>query len=66
VLDHGFHPTPQGTRFTVCPSAQIEILDLLELNHYCYAEEVAAGLHAKKRPVRSKRLGGAALFDAEA
>ncbi|WP_159083167.1 type IIL restriction-modification enzyme MmeI [Streptomyces sp. P3] len=33
-LAHDFYPNRQGTRFTVAPSAQIEILDrLLELNH---------------------------------
>jgi hypothetical protein len=34
VLDHGFHPTPQGVRFTVSQNAQTELLDrLLEENH---------------------------------
>ena len=48
-LDHGFHDTPQGLRFTLGPSARVEVLDrLLELNHQRYAEEVAAGLHEKK------------------
>jgi len=47
-LDHQFWVTPQGRRFTVGPAAKDEILDrLLELNHARYAEEVAAGLHAK-------------------
>ncbi|MEC3994884.1 type IIL restriction-modification enzyme MmeI [Actinacidiphila sp. DG2A-62] len=33
-LNHGFHPTRQGIRYTVDPVMQIEILDrLLELNH---------------------------------
>jgi hypothetical protein len=45
-LDHGFHETRQGTRYTVGPAARQEILDrLLELNHERYAAEVAAGLH---------------------
>jgi Eco57I restriction-modification methylase/MmeI, target recognition domain len=49
-LDHGFHETRQGTRYTVGPEARQEILDrLLELNHERYAVEVAAGLHDKKR-----------------
>jgi hypothetical protein len=33
-LDHGFHLTPQGIRFTVSPAVQTELLDrLLEENH---------------------------------
>lgn len=45
---HGFYETAQGRRFTVSPAARDEILDrLLELNHARYAEEEAAGLHAK-------------------
>jgi hypothetical protein len=48
-LDHGFHETRQGVRYTVGPIVRQEILDrLLELNHERYAEEVAAGLHGKK------------------
>jgi hypothetical protein len=67
-LDHGFHETSQGVRYTVGSSARTEILDLLlELNHQRYAEEVAAGLHdkgkAKKVGKRSKALASAALFD---
>jgi hypothetical protein len=50
-LDHGFHETSQGVRYTVGSVARTEILDrLLELNHLRYAEEVAAGLHDKKKP----------------
>jgi hypothetical protein len=49
-LDHGFHKTRLGTRFTVGPAARQEILDrLLELNHERYAAELSAGLHDKKR-----------------
>lgn len=49
-LDHGFHETRQGVRFTVGPAARQEILDrMLELNHDRYAAEVMAGLHAKKK-----------------
>ncbi len=48
-LDHGFHDTAWGTRFTIGPSARVEVLDrLLELNHERYAEEVSRGLHNKK------------------
>ena len=49
TLDHGFHETRQGIRYTIAPVPRQEILDrLLELNHARYAEEVKAGLHAKK------------------
>ena len=27
-LDHGFHPTDQGVRFTLGPAARVEVLDL--------------------------------------
>ncbi|MFI1648614.1 Eco57I restriction-modification methylase domain-containing protein [Streptomyces avidinii] len=48
-LDHGFHETRQGTRYTVGPVVRQEILDrLLEENQRRYAAEVAAGLHDKK------------------
>ena len=49
-LDHGFHPAGRDLRYTIGPGAQREILDrLLELNHERYAEEVAKGLHDKKK-----------------
>jgi hypothetical protein len=49
-LDHDFHETRQGIRYTVGPVARQEILDrLLELNHERYAAEVAAGLHKGKK-----------------
>jgi hypothetical protein len=42
-LDHGFHDTRQGVRFTVGPTARQEILDrLLELNHQRADAEQAA------------------------
>jgi hypothetical protein len=45
-LDHGFHDTRQGVRYTVGPAARQEILArLLELNHERYVAEVAAGQH---------------------
>jgi hypothetical protein len=54
-LDHGFHETKQGVRFTISEPARREVLQrLLKLNHERYAEEVKQGLHdkkaAKKRP----------------
>ena len=44
-LNHGFHETPQGMRFTLPDSARREILKrLLDVNHKRHAEEVARGL----------------------
>jgi hypothetical protein len=55
-LDHGFHDTPQGRRFTVGPAARTEVVErLLELNHERYAEEVAAGLHERKKSGKASR-----------
>ncbi len=49
-LGHDFHTTKQGIRFTISEMARREVLDrLLELNHQRYAEEVAQGLHDKKK-----------------
>jgi len=49
-LNHGFHNTKQGLRFTISETARREVLDrLLALNHQRYAEEVAQGLHDKKK-----------------
>jgi hypothetical protein len=62
-LDHGFHDTRQGTRYTIGPVVRQEILDrLLELNHDRYAAEVKAGLHKprKKRPTADD--GAMSLF----
>lgn len=54
-LDHGFHPVGRETRYTIGPAAQREILDsLLELNHERHADEVAQGLHEKKRRTRTR------------
>ncbi|MFJ2826415.1 Eco57I restriction-modification methylase domain-containing protein [Streptomyces sp. NPDC087263] len=48
-LDHGFHDTRQGLRYTVGPVVRQEILDrLLEENQRRYQVEVDAGLHDKK------------------
>ncbi|GAA1190188.1 BREX-1 system adenine-specific DNA-methyltransferase PglX [Prauserella alba] len=59
-LDHGFHPVVRQARYTIGPAAQREILDsLLELNHERYAEEVAQGLHDKKK---SKKAEEETLF----
>ena len=53
-LDHGFHDTRQGPRYTIGAAVRQEILDrLLELNHERYAAEVKAGLHAKRSRKRA-------------
>ncbi|MDX3730867.1 hypothetical protein PV748_28690 [Streptomyces caniscabiei] len=45
-LDHGFHETGQGTRYTIGLLARTEIIDRLrQLNHQAYADEVHLGLH---------------------
>ncbi len=55
-LDHDFHQTKQGLRFTISDTARREVLDrLLQLNHERYKEEVAQGLHDKGR---KKAKGG--------
>jgi hypothetical protein len=49
-LGHDFHTTKQGIRFTISETVRREVLDrLLELNHQRYTEEVAQGLHDKKK-----------------
>ncbi|MBE9141513.1 hypothetical protein IQ254_30725 [Nodosilinea sp. LEGE 07088] len=49
-LNHDFHATKQGLRFTISEEARREVLDrLLALNHQRYAAEVAQGLHDKKK-----------------
>ena len=41
-LDHGFHETKQGVRYTISEAARLKILDrLLALNHERHAEEEA-------------------------
>jgi hypothetical protein len=57
-LDHGFHETKQGMRYTISEAARRELLDrLLTLNHERYAAEVAAGLHDKGKG-KGKGKGG--------
>jgi len=54
-LEHGFHETKQGVRFTVSDRARVEILDrLLELNHARHAVEVAEEEERKRLNVKSK------------
>jgi len=55
-LGHGFHETKQDTRFTISEPARREVLArLLKLNHERYAEEVAQGLHDKKKGKAGKK-----------
>jgi hypothetical protein len=62
-LDHGFHDTRQGPRYTIGPVVRQEILDrLLELNHERYAAEVKAGLHDKRTRKRSTQASETTLF----
>jgi len=75
-LDHGFHETKQGVRFTISELARREVLQrLLKLNRQRYAEEVEQGLHGKKgaakkaapknkAPIKSAKQE-ATLFDEE-
>lgn len=52
-LDHGFDRVGRGTCYIIGPAAQRKILNsLLELNHERYADEVAQGLHGKKKGKR--------------
>lgn len=59
-LDHGFHETKQGTRYTISDPARREVLDrLLALNHERHAEEVVDGLvDASGKPLKSKSKSG--------
>ncbi len=59
-LRHDFYevdylPENDRVRYTIHPEARKEVLKrLLQLNHERYAEEVAAGLHDKKKPTKKK------------
>ena len=62
-LDHGFHDTRQGSRYTIGAAVRQEILDrLLELNHERYAAEVKVGLHDKRGRKRSTQASDTTLF----
>ena len=60
VLDHDFHELPylpenDRVRFTISELARLEVLDrLADLNRQRYEEEVARGLHRKKRGKKAK------------
>jgi hypothetical protein len=54
-FNHDFYETFQGIRYTISEPARLEVLQrLLKLNHKRYAEEVAQGLHDKKKPTTKK------------
>ncbi len=61
TLDHSFHETAQGLRYTISAAARRAVLGrLLALNHERYAAEVAAGLHGKKgsrQDAKAQRAG---------
>ncbi len=58
-LDHGFHDTRIGRRYTIGEAAREEIVDrLLELNHERYADEVKRGLHQPKKATKAKKKAG--------
>jgi len=49
-MDHDFHETRQGIRYTFSPATRTELLDrLLELNHQRAAAEAAAGVTRQRR-----------------
>jgi hypothetical protein len=64
-LGHGFHRTPQGTRFAIGLQARVDVLDkLLALNFYRYDQEVKRGLHnTKKARVKASSAGVPYLDD---
>jgi len=54
-LDHDFHKTKQGIRYTISETARHQVLDRLQaLNHQRHAEEEAERL-AQRNPVQAKR-----------
>lgn len=65
-LDHGFHDVPylpenDRVRFTIAEPARIEVLRrLATLNRQRYEEEVAQGLHGKKKPAAKQHASKAA------
>jgi hypothetical protein len=55
-MDHDFHDTRQGVRYTLGPATRTELLDrLLELNHERAAAEAAAGLTRQRRGGKQRR-----------
>lgn len=55
-LEHGFHETKQGLRFTISEMARSKVLQrLLILNHERHEEEAKQGLHTKKTKRQTAR-----------
>ncbi|WP_228543470.1 Eco57I restriction-modification methylase domain-containing protein [Micromonospora sp. S-DT3-3-22] len=51
TLGHGFHQTRQGTRFTIAPTVQVDVLDLLlELNHQRHEQEKPQQAATRRKP----------------
>ncbi|MEU8053724.1 Eco57I restriction-modification methylase domain-containing protein [Micromonospora haikouensis] len=51
TLGHAFHQTRQGTRFTIAPTVQVDVLDLLlELNHQRHAQEKPQQPTTRRQP----------------
>jgi DNA-binding GntR family transcriptional regulator len=64
-LDHGFHETAQGVRFTISEPARREVLNrLLQLNHRRHTEEVASGVAASKGRHNKRNSGQMELVEA--
>jgi hypothetical protein len=57
-LEHGFHKTRQGIRFTISSSARSKVLNnLLELNHRLHAEEKAEEMLLGKQTKTTGKRG---------
>ncbi len=55
-LDHGFHPTKQGIRYTISEAARRNVLDrLLALNHERYAAEQSAAAAAPRPKAKGRK-----------
>ncbi|MFE4748744.1 Eco57I restriction-modification methylase domain-containing protein [Streptomyces mirabilis] len=66
-LDHGFHETDQGVRYTIGLLARTEIIDRLrQLNHQAYADEVHLGLHKESEKKAREKHPDLPLPSAEA
>ncbi|SCE63463.1 Methyltransferase domain-containing protein [Micromonospora haikouensis] len=56
TLGHGFHRTRQGVRFTIDPTAQVELLDLLlDLNHQRHEQEKPQQTTTRRKPRKQTR-----------
>ncbi|MER6758067.1 type IIL restriction-modification enzyme MmeI [Micromonospora echinofusca] len=56
ALGHGFHRTRQGTRFTIDPNAQVDVLDLLlDLNHQRHEQEKPQQASTRRKPRKQTR-----------